>query len=475
MKERLISTCFGLLCFAVGAMPRAAHCAPIPWQTERIDYTAAGVPLKDALAALGSQTHVQIDVAPDVKGSVTGRFNLAPQEFLSTMAATYGVSWYYDGMVLHVAPQDDRRTLALRLNYATTDALLAQLSSTGGSDPRFAPQIDEATHTFAVSGPPAYVARVEATARELERAARARVRTAVRIVTLQTARAADRHETIGGVPSVMPGVATRLRERLAGNRERPFADGIVPREFEAPLPIIEADIDHNAIVIRDRPERLDGDAQMARNYDTKPSLVRIVAYVADVDPSALAALPLQWRAVEGAAPDVYAVPGTPPAARYAFSDDDGAALAAQLKEFVEEGRANIEFERDAMTVDGTAVRLDAHADRLVAAADEGVGSALADASLLDVPGGVTLEVTPIVEGAMDLSHVALTTRFALASGEPSTVRVDVPSKRAILIAAAPAGGVAPRIEGSSDGGDAGGAGAPPRTRVVLLVPYANVN
>lgn len=474
MNERLKTTCFVLLCVTAGAAPGAAHSATIPWQTERIDYTATGAPLRDALSALGAQTHVQIDVAPDVKGSVTGRFNLAPQAFLSTMEATYGVSWYYDGMVLHVAPQSDRRTLAIRLNYTSTDALLAQLSSTGAGDPRFAPQVDEATHTFVVSGPPAYVARVEATARELERTARSRVRTAVRVVTLQAARAADRHETIGGVPSMMPGVAARLRERLANNREKPFADGIVPREFEAPLPIIEADTDHNAIVIRDRPERLDGDAQMARAYDTKPSLVRIVAYVADVDPDALAALPLQWRAVEGAAPDAYAVPGTPPAGRYAFSDDDGAALASQLKEFVVEGRARIEFERDAMTADGTAVRLDAHAERLVAAADDGVGAAGSDASLLDVPEGVTLEVTPVVEGSMDFPHVALTTRFALASGEPSTVRVDVPSQRAVLIAAAPTGGVAPRIEGS-EGGAAGGRGAPARTRVVLLVPYARAN
>ncbi|WP_206956700.1 secretin N-terminal domain-containing protein [Trinickia acidisoli] len=472
MNRRLISNCFALLCIGTVALPCAAQSAPIPWQTERFDYTANAAPLADALSALASQTHVQIDVAPDVMGSVTGRFDLAPQAFLSAMASTYGVSWYYDGMVLHVAPQADRRTLAMRLNYASADALLAQLSSTGASDPRFAPQVDEATRTIVVSGPPAYVARIEATARALERTARERVRTAVRVVTLQSARAGDRHETIGGVPSVMPGVATRLRERFTQNRQKPFADGIVPLEFEAPLPIVEADIDRNTILIRDRPERLDGDAEMARAYDTKPPLVRIVGYVADVDPDALAALPLQWRAVDGSAPDVYAVPGTPPAARYAYSDDDGAALAAQLKEFVTEGRARMELQRDVLTADGTAVELDARAAKLVAAADDGVGGAGSDASLLDVPGGMTLDVTPAVEGAMDLPHVVLTTRFALAGGPPATVRVDVPSQRAVLIAAAPAGGVAPWIEGS-DGGDQASSGrVPPRTRVVLLVPYA---
>ena len=267
MNARIQSICFGLLCVGACASPFAAHSAPIPWQTERFDYSAAGVPLKDALSALAEQAHVPIDVAPDVKGSVTGRFSLAPQAFLSTMATTYDVSWYYDGAVLHVAPKADRRTLAMRLNYASTDALLAQLASTGVSDPRFAPQVDEVTRTFVVTGPPAYVKQVEATARELEQAARGRVETAVRVVALQTARAARQETSDGAAPSAHS-VAARLQERFAANREKPFADGIVPREYEPPLPIIEADLDRNAIVIRDRPERLDADEQMVRDLAT---------------------------------------------------------------------------------------------------------------------------------------------------------------------------------------------------------------
>jgi type III secretion protein C len=272
MNMRSKSLCFAVLCTVMGALPASASSAPIPWQTERFDYSAAGVPLREALSALAAQAHVPIEVAADVTGSVTGRFELAPQAFLSTMAATYDVSWYYDGAVLHVAPQADRRTLAMRLNYASTDALLAQLSTTGASDPRFAPQVDETTHTVVVAGPPAYVQRVEATARELEQAARARIDTAVRVVALRTAYVGDRQAASDGTASFVPGVATKLRERFAVNREKPFADGVVPREYEAPLPIIEADIDHNAIVIRDRPERLDADAQMVRDLDGKPSL-----------------------------------------------------------------------------------------------------------------------------------------------------------------------------------------------------------
>jgi type III secretion protein C len=269
MNLRLKSLSCVLLCVGAWALPVPAHSAPIPWQTERFDYSAAGVPLRDALAALAEQAHVSIDVAPDVKGSVTGRFSLAPQEFLSTMAMTYDVSWYYDGAVLHVAPRADRRTLAMRLNYASTDALLAQLASTGASDARFAPQVDEVTRTVVVTGPAAYVKQVEATARELERAARERVDTAVRVVALRTASGADRQDSSVGVTSVAPGVAAQLQQRFAANRETPFADGVVPREYEAPLPIIEADLDRDAIVIRDRPERLDADEQMVHDLATR--------------------------------------------------------------------------------------------------------------------------------------------------------------------------------------------------------------
>lgn len=283
MNDRKRTIRFAVLSIAAAMLPLAARSAPIPWQTERFEYTANGVPLKDAISALSAQTHVQIDVADDLAGSVTGRFNLSPQQFLSTIAATYDMSWYFDGAVLHVAPNADRRTLAMRLNYASTDALLMQLASTGGSDPRFAPQVDEATRTVVVTGPAAYVTRVETTAREVEHAARERVHTDVRVVTLQTAQAEDRHETIDGVASVSSGVATRLRERFASNREKPFADGIVPLEFEAPLPIIEANGSRNAIVIYDRPERLDADALMARAYDTQPSSAPLLAGGQDTD------------------------------------------------------------------------------------------------------------------------------------------------------------------------------------------------
>ncbi|WP_147426735.1 secretin N-terminal domain-containing protein [Trinickia fusca] len=467
MNDRFLSRGWPALLLVALGVAQPSLAAPIPWQTERVDYVATNAPLADALASLAAQAHVTIDVAPDVHGTVSGRFNLAPQQFLSTMAASYGVSWYYDGMVLHVAPQADARTLALRLNYATTDSLLAQLSSTGASDTRFVPQVDQATHTVVVHGPPAYVARVDATARALERAARERVRTAVRVVQLTTARVTDRHETVGGVPSVMPGVVTRLRERFVANYEKPFADGIVPREYEAPLPLIEADVDHNAVRVRDRPERLDADAQMIRDYDTKPQLVRVAAYIADVEPDALASLPLQWRTVADAAPDAYALPGTPPAPRFAYSDDDGTALAAQLKEFVAEGRAKMELERDATTVDGTTVELNRRESALVAAANEGVGGAGSDASLLDVAEGVKLVVTPTVDGTLDMPHVALDTQFALGDGAASRVRVDVASKRAVLIAAAPAHGVAPEVDGST-GNEV--SDASPRTRVVLLIP-----
>ena len=104
------------------------------------------------------------------------------------------------------------------------------------------------------------------------RTGRASIDTAVRVVALRTAYVGDRQAASDGTASFVPGVATRLREQFAVNREKPFADGVVPREYKAPLPIIEADIDRNAIVIRDRPERLDADAQMVRDLDGKPSL-----------------------------------------------------------------------------------------------------------------------------------------------------------------------------------------------------------
>jgi type II secretory pathway component GspD/PulD (secretin) len=452
-----------------------AHAEAPPWQTGRFEYSAASANIRDAFAELSQQGRVPIVVDPDVDARLAGRFNMTPQHFLDVATSDNGLDWYFDGTVVRVSRASARRTLAIRLDYAEPEALFTGLRETRIADPRFAPQLDEGARVVTVSGPPAFVTRVEQAARALERGARERVRTGVRVVKLSAARAADRNERQGERVIVLPGVATLMQQRARTARAQPLTPGIKPIEFETPLPIFEADATNNAVLVRDRPERLAADAAMIEAYDRRPTLVRLVAYVAEIDADALAALPLPWRAADVT---------QPAAARVAYTDDEGAQMVAQLHTFEQEGRARIELARDTTTVDGTPVTVDRYENRLVEAADRGVGEMTGERgeTLLGVSTGIALNVTPLVEPAAgpstpgDSAHVALkvrlTTNDAQGAGTASEASADVTPRRCAVIAL-PAAPSVPAAVAPSTGPVADS--KPAREHIVLVVPYLSGN
>ena len=458
-------------CVAAASAAQARADVP-PWQSSRFEYSAASASVRDALAELSQQGHVPIVVATDVDSRIAGRFNMTPQHFLDVATTDSGLDWYYDGTVVRVSRTSARRTLAIRLDYAEPEELFSVLRETRIADPRFPPQLDEGARVVTVSGPPAFVTHVEQAARALERGARERTRTAVRVVKLTSARASDRDERQGGRVIVEPGVATLIRQRARTAREQPLTPGVTPIEYETPLPILEADATNNAVLVRDRPERLAADVAMIESYDRRPTIVRLVTYVAQVDNDALAALPLPWRAAEN-----------PGAARVAYTDDEGADMLAQLRTFEHEGRAHIELARDMTTVDGTPVNVNRYENRLVEAVDRGADET-ADGSgnaLLDVATGIALDVTPVVEPGdgtpSGTAHVALTIRLTNdAQGASATqqAQAEVRPRRCAVIAlpAQAAASAAPPAGQPPSGASSKGAGAAPlRTQVVLIVPY----
>ena len=470
-------------CLLAASAGHARAEAP-PWQTARFEYSAATASVRDALAELSQQGHVPIVVDPDVDARLAGRFTMTPQHFLDVATSDNGLDWYFDGAVVRVSRTSARRTLAIRLDYAEPEELFNVLRETHIADPRFAPQLDEGARVVTVSGPPAFVSRVEQAARALERDARAHVRTAVRVVKLTAARAADRDERQGERVIVLPGVATLMRQRARTARPQSLTPGIAPIEYEPPLPIFEADATNNAVLVRDRPERLAADVSMVEAYDRRPALVRLVTYVAEVDADALAALPLPWRANTD-----------PTAARIAYADDGGSEMLAQLRTFEHEGRAQIELARDLTTVDGTPVTVDRYENRLVEAVDRGEGEndGKRGNALLGVSTGIALGVTPMVEPGdgtpsgsahvtlkirlttSDEAHGAGTVREATADATPGHCTVIALSSPAPAPAAASGtAGQETAIAPASRTAQTGSPVAdlkPARVQVVLVAPY----
>lgn len=81
--------------------PLAAE--PVPgWSRAKFDYVAQRQDLRQVLRDFARAMRVQLDLADDVAGSVTGRFDMAPPVLLDMLGSFHQFVWHYDGAVLYI-------------------------------------------------------------------------------------------------------------------------------------------------------------------------------------------------------------------------------------------------------------------------------------------------------------------------------------------------------------------------------------
>jgi hypothetical protein len=444
----------------VGLRQPNAVSAGIPWAITRFQYSTGGASVANVLADLSAATRVPISTGAvdDVgvadaagasssasvgNGRVEGRFDLPPQRFLDMIARSYDLDWYYDGSVLHVDPASARRTLLLRLNYAPRSALHELLARDDTAAGRF-PLVDgEGAGVVAVAGPRAYVSLVAHVAQRLDSSARALVRTAtaVRMIVLRNATAADRISYDKGRRSVIEGVAARARRQLAPPDAA--AAGLV--EYETPLPVITADTRTNSVLIRDRAERLGRDARAVAALDVRAEPVAVDTLIADVDTAAVPAL-----ALGALTPDLNAAAGS----AHVRIGDAGAALRMRIDALRAQRRAYVTVDQTLLSADGATADLEQRAGLPLDAASEAASAAGGHGDAASAE-DFALRVLPSVARG-DVGNGARS--VALAAEWRSRVGVHV-----VRVALTPLEGVV-MIGTSSEAGDG-------RTRLVMLVPH----
>lgn len=423
------------------------------WHGSRFVYVSNGSSLADTLNLFGADQNVPVSINGSVTGIVRGRFAMAPQQFLDMLCASFGLVWYYDGAVIQISPASDQQSLTMRPNYLSPQALAAALDHAGISDRHFPLRIDAGYGTLSVTGPASYVERIRGAAQRFELGAQARVRTGAKILRLTSASAADQVRVIDGRQLVVPGAASLLARRFQQTRHDP--DGVRVVEFAAPLPIIEADAATNSILIRDKSERIDGDAMQVADFDTAPQVVTVQTWVIDVDRDALAEL--------GAAL---------PASESSIVAEGGGDLFARLHALEQVHRAHTEVWRTAVTFDRAPAVIDRHQARLA----QSVGLVPADTADLWLAIEPTLDADPMVQ------RIGLRVDLGPTGTPPADQPGQRPRERiveatvaagACLVIAAPSSGTADQM-GPVNPADAADAANPvntvPRQRLVLLIP-----
>jgi type III secretion protein C len=204
--RRLCMAWIAVLCLS--AVSTTAQAMPVKWRSANFRYSVDGKPLKDVLRDFGASQGMVVTVGADLEGSVVGKFDLTPRQFIDLLALSYGFVYYYNGAVLHFSASQGMRSTLVRLNVARVQQLRETLERLKVTEARFPIVYDEEANTALVAGPQEYVDVIREVAVQLEKRTLAGGRSVTRVFPLRFAWAADRKGSQG---DVMPGLATVLQ------------------------------------------------------------------------------------------------------------------------------------------------------------------------------------------------------------------------------------------------------------------------
>jgi type III secretion protein C len=496
---RLRKAGFAAVLLAVCCGAPVLQSAPVPWKSGTFSYLAQSKPLDDLIREFAASQGLTAVVAENVEGTVNGRFNLTPSSFLELMSSAFGLHWYYDGTALYVYAAGDIRSSIIRLRAANTEKLNTALKRLSIADKRYPINYDRRQNTAMVSGPPRFIELVEQTARSIDQPEPTRNTADIRVFPLRYAWAADRTITQGGREQRLLGVASVLRSLYSPDvlpRDNPpppqinGADssrtsqlnrmrgmGYYRDEQLPPLPSVEPNASNvsstptpsalglpqfqpdsrlNAVIVRDRPERMAFYESVIHALDVKPGLVEIEAKILEVRSDAISSLGIDWRlhsgdvdiqlsrsalpnlgfgtAIDersprsrpgrgggrrigdnrgggGRLPDPGIVPPVPPSnlqrggVLTTVLGDSGRYLIARVNALAQEGKANILASPSVLTLDNVEAVLE-NIDTFFVRVTGNL-----DAALFDVSSGTSLWVTPLIVNEGGRTQVKLAIRI----------------------------------------------------------------
>ena len=338
----------------LGALAETAQAMPVTWRSANFKYVVDGKPVRDVLRDFGASQGMVVAVAPDVDGTVAGKFDLTPRQFIELMARSYGFVYYFNGAVLHVSASQGMRSTLVRLNFARIQQLRETLERMNVAEQRFPIVYDESANTALVAGPQEYVDVIREIAVQLEKRTQAGGRSVTRVFPLRFAWAGDRR---AGESDTVPGLATTLQtlyghgddkgraprasllraDRALSTTVAPsvgaaqpeksmdtttlslrralnldtgkntgatsFAPTVLPpptEDADGPaadneaLPVILADVAGNSILVRDLPERMPAYQALIASLDVQPRMVEIAVQILDVSENALTEVGVDW-------------------------------------------------------------------------------------------------------------------------------------------------------------------------------------
>ena len=451
-----------LCCVATG--PTASAADPVDGLDVPVTIKAREQPVDRFIRELFGQMGVPVRVDEGVRGAVNGDFDKSAAEVLEDLRKAFQLTYYYDGAVLHVYPAGSlsRDIMYLPGPVAGEVARNARALKLTDDENR----LEEAGMGLVATGTERFLEQVRELADAVEgRAASAVAPEAFRVFKLDYGWADDVTLVLGGQEVVVPGVASLLArlvgvegagapldgasgaERRRLERTRPSlkgeglqsvgaADTALPgRALDAVPPAavttlrggagrarIVADPLNNAVVIRDRADRMASYERLIETLDVEPRMVEIQATIIDMNTDRLRELGIEWR-LGGEGSDAEALVGV--------GDDvmpigDGGIVSlvlgdrtrfiSRIRALESQGAARVVSRPHVITLANVEAVLDSTSTFFVRVEGE------EEVDLFDVSVGTTLRVTPHVLDGSRGDGVKLL--VSIEDGTASDQRVD---------------------------------------------------
>ena len=439
-------------------------------------------PVEKFLRELFGQMGVPVSVDNDVRGAVNGDFDESAAEVLEDVKTAFQLSYYYDGAVLHVYPASElSRDIVYLSSQAMARRVVDNVEALALTDAEN--RLEVADMGLVVTGSPRFLAQVRELADAVEsRTASADVPETFRVFKLKYGWADDVSLVVGGQKIVLPGVVSLLRNLVGGDvgklgtagpaaaasgarrtpppPTRPKLKGQGLQSVAGdPVPVgpdteaaaelarelgvsasadgkggrarIVADPLNNAVVIRDRADRMASYARLIETLDVEPLMVEIEATIIDMNTDRLRQLGIEWRLQSDGGNALLGANGIAPATTLGtgpdpISDEDGGIVSlvlgdrnrfiSRIRALEEQGAARIVSKPHVITLANVEALLDSTSTFFVRVEGQ------EEVDLFDVSVGTTLRVTPHVFDNLGATQIKLL--VGIEDGNTSDQRVD---------------------------------------------------
>jgi type III secretion protein C len=212
-----------LALFFIGGVTTGASAENIQWRDGVFDLQAVNEPLNVFLTRLLTLQGISTTMSPAVStGRVNGRFKGKASGVFRELVDTYGLAWFYDGTTLEICSLSEVETRLLEVDPGDVARLERNLRQFRLSDPRFPLRISTADGQIMVSGPPRFVDMVVSVADKVSQSpTKPKTGVDIRVFRLKHARALDTTVSIGGVDTVISGIARVLNDIVGDMKYEP--------------------------------------------------------------------------------------------------------------------------------------------------------------------------------------------------------------------------------------------------------------